>query len=105
MICKTGKTRHEIVYGVTSLSAEQASPDQLLQMLRSYWKIENGLHYPRDVTLREDHTRFKRHSAAHSMAIINNLVLGLIAKSDFNFVPSARRYFAAHADEALGLLL
>ena len=104
-ICKTGKIRHEIVYGVTSLSSGQASPDQLLQMLRSYWKIENGLHYPRDITLHEDQTRFKKHSAAHIMAIINNLVLGLIAKSDFPFVPSARRYFAAHPDEALNLVL
>jgi predicted transposase YbfD/YdcC len=87
------------------LSAEQASPAQLLQMLRSYWKIENGLHYPRDVTLREDQTRFKKHSAAHGMAIINNLVLGLIANSDFPFIPSARRFFAAHPDQALSLLL
>ena len=56
-ILKTGTRRHEIVYGVTSLAAEQASPLQLLQMLRSYWHIENSLHYPRDVTLREDQTR------------------------------------------------
>jgi predicted transposase YbfD/YdcC len=104
-ISKTGKLRHEIVYGVTSLSVEQASPSQLLQMLRSYWQIENSLHYPRDVTLHEDQTRFKKHSAAHNMAIINNLVLALIAKSDFLFVPSARRYFAAHPDHALALLL
>jgi predicted transposase YbfD/YdcC len=104
-IQKTGKTRHEIVYGITSLSADQASPAQLLKMLRSYWQIENGLHYPRDVTLREDQTRFKKSSAAHVMAIINNLVLGLIAHSDFPYVPSARRYFAAHPDKALELLL
>ena len=104
-ISKTGKMRHELVYGVTSLSAELASPAQLLQMLRSYWQIENGLHYPRDVTLHEDHTRFKKHSAAHNMAIINNLILALIAKSNFLFVPSARRYFAAHPDHALALLL
>ena len=104
-ISKTGKMRHELVYGVTSLSAEQASPAQLLQMLRSYWQIENSLHYPRDVTLHEDQTRFKKHSAAHNMAIINNLILALIAKSDFLFVPSARRFFAAHPDQALSLLL
>jgi predicted transposase YbfD/YdcC len=104
-ISKTGKTRHETIYGVTSLSAEQASPSQLLHMLRSYWQIENDLHYPRDVTLREDQTRFKQHSAAHNMAIINNLVLSLIAKSDFPFLPSARRFFAAHPDHALALLL
>lgn len=102
---KTGKTRHETIYGITSLAAEQASPVQLLQMLRSYWHIENNLHYPRDVTLHEDQTRFKKHSAAHNMAIINNLVLSLIAKSDFPFVPSARRFFAAYPDHALALLL
>lgn len=104
-LLKTKKTRHEIVYGITSLSAEQASPAQLLHMLRSYWQIENRLHYPRDVTLQEDHTRFKKHSAAHNMATINNLILALLAKSDFPFVPSARRFFAAHPDNALALLL
>lgn len=104
-ISKTGKTRKETVYGITSLSAELASPAQLLEMLRSYWQIENRLHYPRDVTLHEDQTRFKKNSAAHNMAIINNLVLSLIAKSDFLFVPSARRFFAAYPDQALALLL
>ena len=102
---KTQKTRQEVVYGLTSLPAEQASPAQLLPMLRSYWQIENGLHYPRDVTLQEDRTRFKQHSAAHCMAIINNLVLGLIAHSTFSFVPAARRHFAAFPEEALDLLL
>jgi len=104
-ISKTGKTRQETIYGLTSLSAEQASPAQLLHMLRSYWRIENSLHYPRDVTLHEDQTRFKSHTAAHNMAIINNLVLALIAKSKFPFIPSARRFFAAHPDQALPLLL
>lgn len=104
-ISRTGKTRQETIYGITSLSAEQASPAQLLEMLRSYWHIENSLHYPRDVTLHEDQTRFKKHSAAHNMAIMNNLVLSLFAKADFPFVPSARRFFAAHPDQALARLL
>jgi predicted transposase YbfD/YdcC len=104
-ISKTGRIRHEIVYGITSLPAELASPYQLLQMLRSYWQIENCLHYPRDVSLHEDQTRFKKKSAAHIMAIINNLVIALIAKSDFLFIPSARRYFAEHPKTAFNLLL
>jgi len=102
---KTGKTRKETVYGITSLSAEHASPAHLLEMLRSYWRIENSLHYPRDVTLHEDQTRVKKHSAAHNMAIINNLILSLLTRSDFHFVPSARRFFAAHPENALALLL
>jgi len=101
---KTGRTRHEILYGITSLSAEQASPKQLLEMLRSYWGIENGLHYRRDVTLHEDETRFTKDSAAHIMSIINNIILGLFAKSGYQFVPSARRYFAANLEQAFDLL-
>jgi predicted transposase YbfD/YdcC len=104
-VSKTKKMRQETIYGVTSLSAEQASPAQLLNMLRSYWRIENSLHYPRDVTFHEDQTRFKHPAAAHNMAVINNLVLALIAKSGFPFVPSARRFFAAQPDQALALLL
>ena len=104
-ISKTKKTRQETIYGLTSLAAEQASPSALLHMLRSYWQIENALHYPRDVTLHEDQTRFKKHSAAHNMATINNLTLALLAKSSFPFVPSARRFFAAYPDQALALLL
>ena len=81
------------------------TPHQLLFMLRSYCQIENGLHYRRNVSLLEDRTRFKKLSAAHIMAIIHNLVFALIAKANHPFVPPARRFFAAHLDVALSLLL
>jgi predicted transposase YbfD/YdcC len=95
---KTGQCHHEVVYGITSLSAKQVTSVQLLRMLRSYWKIENSLHYRRDVTLQEDRTRFKSHSAAHIMAVINNIVLCLLAKSEHRYLPAARRYYSAHPD-------
>jgi predicted transposase YbfD/YdcC len=104
-ILKTGHTRREVVYGLTSLPAEQASPEQLILMIRSYWQIENSLHYRRDVTLHEDSTRFKNPTAAHIMAIVNNLVLALVAQAKQPVLPSARRFFAAHPDEAANLLL
>jgi predicted transposase YbfD/YdcC len=102
---KTGRWRHEVVYGITSLSAEQVTPVQLLRMLRSYWKIENSLHYRRDVTLQEDRTRFKSHSAAHIMAVINNILLGILANSEHRYLPAARRFYAAHPDLAFQLLV
>ena len=73
-------------------------------MLRSYWGIENGLHYRRDSTLHEDQTRFTKDSAAHMMTIINNIILALIAKAGYAYVPSARRYFAANLEVAFGML-
>jgi len=55
----TGEIQTETVYGVTSLTAREASPQRLLELNREYWGIENGLHYRRDVTLREDAGRTK----------------------------------------------
>lgn len=102
---KTGEVQSHVVYGFTSLSRDQVSPVSLLEMIRSYWCIENSLHYPRDVTLLEDRTRFTHKNAAQAMACINNLILGILAKHQrFRFVPSARRFFDAHPLQALDLI-
>jgi predicted transposase YbfD/YdcC len=102
---KTGEVQEQVVYGITSLAREQITPHALLQMTRSYWGIENGLHYRRDVTLHEDQTRMTKPNAARVMACLNNLVLGLLlAKKNYRYLPSARRFFAAHPLQALTLL-
>jgi predicted transposase YbfD/YdcC len=102
---KTGEVEEQVVYGITSLTREEVSPQKLLQMTRSYWGIENGLHYRRDVTLHEDQTRLTRKNAARVLACLNNLVLGLlIGKTKYRYLPPARRFFAAHPDQALALL-
>ena len=81
------------------------TPAELLALIRSYWGIENGLHYRRDVTLQEDKTRMTDPNAGQIMACINNLVLGiLIGQKKFRYLPSARRYFNANPVEAFSLI-
>ncbi len=102
---RIGETNSQVVYGFTSLSRDQVAPARLLDLIRSDWGIENGLHYPRDVTLWEDRTRFTHKNAAQTMACINNLILAILAKQQhFRFVPSARRFFDANPLEALALI-
>ena len=102
---KTNDVRERVVYGFTSLTRDEVSPSELLNLIRSYWGIENGLHYRRDVSLREDQTRITNKVAGHVMACINNLVLGLlIGKKKFRYLPTARRYFNANLSEAFGLI-
>jgi len=74
---KTGEIREQVVYGITSLAREEITLDKLLHMTRFYWGIENGLHYRRDVTLREDYTRMTKGRAGQAMACLNNLILGI----------------------------
>jgi predicted transposase YbfD/YdcC len=103
---KTGEIKQQTVYGFTSLMREEITPVQLLYKIRSYWGIENGLHYRRDVTLREDYTRMTKGKAGQAMACLNNLLLGiLLSKKKFRTIPVARRYFNAHPAEALNLFL
>ena len=77
----------------------------MLAFNRDYWGIENGLHYRRDVTLKEDLTRVRIGQSPRVMAILNNLVLGLINRNGDKYVPEARRRFAARPHEALDLIL
>lgn len=102
---KDGKELHELVYGLTSLTAEEASPDQLLQWVRQHWQIENALHYRRDDTLKEDRCTLRTGHAAEAMAVIHNLVLGLLLRRGVKNVPDARRDYAADPQLALPLIL
>lgn len=92
---KTNMLESEIVYGITSLPAEHCQPKQLLRFIRSYWQIENALHYRRDVTFREDATRMSNSNAAQIMAAFNNLVIGIFNQADFENHAHARRIFNA----------
>ena len=103
---KTGEIREQLAYGFTSLRREEITPRQLLDKIRSYWGIENGLHYRRDVTLREDYTRLTQGRAGQAMACLNNLILGiLLSKKKYRSIPTARRYFNAHPAAAVDVFL
>ncbi|WP_190813919.1 ISAs1 family transposase [Saccharopolyspora pogona] len=45
------RARTEIVYAITSLTAEQARPVEPAAYIRGHWTCENKLHWIRDVTL------------------------------------------------------
>ena len=101
----TGAVHREIQYGLTSLTAAEASPVRLLEIVRSEWGIENGLHYRRDVTFHEDQTRMTDHPTGQAMACINNLVIGLFNRQGFDNHAHARRQFDADPAKALALIL
>jgi len=97
----TGRTSHQIVYGLTSCPPSFADAKRVLQWTQNYWAIENGLHYRRDVTLQEDATRSSHTELAKSLAILNNFLIGLVHKLGFNNLASARRFFDARIAQQL----
>jgi predicted transposase YbfD/YdcC len=100
----TGEVETEVQYGLTSLTAQKASPEKLLAIVRSEWGIENGLHYRRDVTFQEDQTRMTDKKMGRAMAIINNLVVSLLNSQGFMNHAQARRVFNASPSKAVALI-
>jgi predicted transposase YbfD/YdcC len=100
----TGKVESEVQYGLTSLSAPEASPERLLGIVRSEWGIESGLHYRRDVTFQEDQTRMTDKRMGRVMSIINNLVISLLNCQGFDNHAHARRVFNASPAKAFALI-
>ena len=51
---KTAQISSQTQYGITSLSPEVASAEDLLKLRREHWTIENKVHWVRDTVLGED---------------------------------------------------
>lgn len=100
----TGEIREETVYGLTSLSAAQAGPKQLLGLLRNHWHIENKSHWVRDVVFDEDRSQVRCGNIPQVMAALRNTVIGLLRLSGMHQIAATLRRHAARPEEALALL-
>lgn len=101
---RDGKITRQLSYGITSMDKCRASPQKLLEIVRTHWQIENGLHYRRDETLREDWCHLSSGHTQRMMATINSLTLGLMLRMGIRNVPKQRRLYAAHWGQALKLI-
>lgn len=99
-----GQVRSQTVYGISSLAPRQARASRLLVLVRAHWRIENRLHWRRDVTLGEDHCQVRKGTASQVMAALNNLVLAVFDFLGVGNVPQQMRMLDAHPQRAFRLL-
>jgi predicted transposase YbfD/YdcC len=104
MFQKTGKKRVEVVYGVTSLGPERATPERLLTLVRGQWQIENKSHWVRDVTFDEDRSQVRCGNIPHVMAALRNTAIGLLRYAGYANIAAAGRRLAAQPVQALALI-
>jgi predicted transposase YbfD/YdcC len=95
----------ETVYAVTSLTAEQAQPAELAGYVRGQWAIENRLHWVRDVTLGEDHSRVRTGGGPRMMASLRNLALSVLRLAGHANIAKAMRRNVNRPDRAVKLVL
>jgi hypothetical protein len=100
-LLKTNHLRREVVYGLSSLPMRHAPPARLL----AHWAIENRLHHRRDVSLGEDACQTRTGPVPSLLAQLNSTVLSLLDRLGVHNVARQMRYFDAHVEQALALVL
>jgi predicted transposase YbfD/YdcC len=93
-----------VTYAVTSLSRQQATPEQLESLWRGHWCIENRNHYVRDETLGEDRCQVFAAQAPRALAALRSAILTLLRTQTWQCVPQALRHYAAHPRRAFTAL-
>jgi predicted transposase YbfD/YdcC len=92
---RTGsKWKTETSYAITSLPAAKARPDQLAEWIRGHWKIENKLHWVRDVTYGEDLSQARTGTGPHVMATLRNLAISILRLAGHASIATALRHCA-----------
>src|SRR5262249_17727904 len=101
---KTGQERVEVVYGVTSLSAQRAAPARLLELVRGQWQIENKSHWGRDGPFEEAGSKVRCGNTPQVRAALPNTAIGLLRWAGHTNIAAACRQLAAQPVQALALI-
>lgn len=70
----TDKTTEEVAYYLLS---DALSPEQLVEVTRQHWGIENRLHWVLDVTMQEDQSRHRRGNGPENLALLRRLAFNV----------------------------
>ncbi len=82
------KLERETRYYISDLSE---TAFDFYQRIRGYWRVENKVHYVRDVTFGEDKSRVRTAFLPHILAIARNLAINLYRDAGFSNMAQAKR--------------
>ncbi len=99
-----GRTRPEVEHLVTSLPPERAGPEDILEIRRGHWGVENRLFCVRDVTFHEDQCRVRSGSGPQALAAARNTAITLARREGFDNIAAACRHFMMNCSQAVSLV-
>lgn len=96
-----GKSYHQTNYYISSLVT---SACEFAQAIRSHWRIENCLHWVKDVIFGEDAAPFGDYNAATNWSFIRNIAINIARMYGYVSLTKAERFLAHDIDKLISLL-
>jgi predicted transposase YbfD/YdcC len=97
--------KRELHYGISSLSPTAGPPARLLGLKRAHWKIENGLHRVKDVTLGEDQSTTHTGQGPTVLAMLRDAALNLLRRAGIHQIAARLRAHSQDPAAAIALVL
>lgn len=91
----------ETSYYISSLSL---SAKRLGEIIRSHWRIENCLHWQKDVAFGEDACLIRHETAAANMSLIRSLIMNIIGKEYQGKFKKAQRFLTNNINRIQNLI-
>jgi predicted transposase YbfD/YdcC len=98
-----GKTSEETAYFISSRADGNAS--LYAYGTRTHWAIENGLHYVKDVTLKEDSSKIKTGNAPQNISTLKNMGLNIFRSNNYTNIASAIRLVSNNINKLCELII
>lgn len=99
-----GRTRRQVIYGLTSLPPALGSPARLLALKRGHWEIENGLHRTKDVSFGEDQSLIHRGQGPTVMAFLRDAAVSVLHHRGVRHIAARLRDYSQYPERAVALV-
>lgn len=92
------------MHGITSLTAWQANPADVLAGNRGHWEVENREHYVRDRTFDEDRSQVRTGASPQFLATARNIAISLLRLARCANIARGLEYLSRRLGCVLALL-
>lgn len=96
VVCKAKISRQRAYY-ISSLSTHKA--EVFARHIRNHWKIENRLHWVKDVSMKEDTSKTAKGYAAENISILRNIAINLFRTNGHDSIKYATQLYANNVKE------
>lgn len=101
---RTRLVRSTATYALTSPPTNAARPEELAQLWRGHWTIENRVHYVRDITFGEDAHQMHTGNVPQVLAAHRNALVNRLRAVGWTNIAAALRHYANAVPEAIQLI-